>query len=288
MNNANNNPHDAKHRVMLWNTLWQICLQKYNTPNSTGNNSIPLNVINVCIRNLLQGLNSILYTPFTSSFISFTTMYLLMYVYIFILHILMQSKTTQKGQNSNEFLKTIQKRNIMLIIMCVSYLIVLTVVLSLDWWATLRGWWLSIPVKKESCCNDRYKPARGDICVCESSHTTRTHIHKCTLNRQSTRNRLTPLSWASSVCCICVLTADTSIWQRSPSTHEASYHKFLSLQLYIHGPFHTSWPNTQPSTCSHFQQMHTSSYTEYQSQFKVASVSRNKHDYEAKQTTTNK
>lgn len=261
MNHANNNPHDATHRVMLWNTLWQICLQQYNTPNSTGNNSIPLNVNNVCIRtNVLNKLKFTariefytLYT-FTSSFISFTTMYLLMYVYIFILHILMQSKTTQKGQNSNEFLKTIQKRNIMLIIMCVSYLIVLTVVLSLDWWATLRGWWLSIPVKKESCCNDRYKPARGDICVCESSHTTRTHIHKCTLDTQSTRNRLTPLSWASSVCCICVLTEITfytwSIISQifvTPTSHSWTF----SHQLAKHATF-----NMQPFPANAYKFIH--------------------------------
>lgn len=52
-----------------------------------------------------------------------------------------------------------------------AHVTVLTVVLSLDWCATLRGWWLSIPVKKESCCNDQLKPARGDICEREFSHT---------------------------------------------------------------------------------------------------------------------
>lgn len=69
---------------------------------------------------------------------------------------------------------------------------VLTVVLSLDWWATLRGWWLSIPVKKrkESSCKDQRWPQGGDICECKSSHTHITHpsIH----SEQSKHKRLTP------------------------------------------------------------------------------------------------
>lgn len=66
---------------------------------------------------------------------------------------------------------------------CVSLLLVLTVVLSLDWWATLRGIWLSSPAQKKPRVSHEVKQQGKDMCD-ECSHTTHIHIQRCTLKRQ--------------------------------------------------------------------------------------------------------
>lgn len=143
----------------------------------------------------------------------------------------MWSKWTQKVKNSNEFSPRKVRKSMLTIItgtacVCHSFM-VLTVVLSLDWWATLRGWWLSTPVKKESCCNDGCQPARGNICECDFSHTTHIHIHKCTLNSPNVSHRY----WEQIVFAAFVFSQQThpddgDQWN-TLCTCEASHHNIL-------------------------------------------------------------